>query len=197
METKNLLEQWNKRMVQGNRLSGEIEEFENILSLAEQSKVCIHNNGGTTFLGVVLDEKVMNGLKTIVLNTLVDEKKKKVAELEQLINPGPIKTSTINPEFEKTVQEMEQSGIKTKENVVETVKSVIEADKSVPKVELTVELVKDLYIDKDMIIADVAKVVGVPKSSLYRFIVQNNLTKPSKKEKELFRDSKVQAKKPR
>lgn len=181
MDTKNLLEQWNERMVYGNKLSREIEDFENILDEAknEASKICVSRVGvGSTYFDSILDEKVMVILKEIVINTLKEGRDNKITELEKMIGKK-----------EDNIVISEKSVIKKSESVIEPIENVT-------KPELTVELVKSLYHEQDMKLDDVAEEVGVPRTTLYNFIVKNNLKKPSKREQKIFRDTEVQAKKP-
>lgn len=90
-------------------------------------------------------------------------------------------------EKNKTVSELEK--------LVRRQEVVHEKASFVHKPEMTVGVVKELYHDKDMTLEAIAKEFGISRTTLYKFIKDNNLTKPNKKEKETFLDSKVQSKK--
>lgn len=180
---KNLLEQANEHVVKVNKLIGQVEEFDNILGEAnrEGSKVCIHSVGiGTTFVDIVLNPNIMDGLKVTLLEFIEREKGKKVEELESLVKVNIVhENKDFVPERESTVN-------KKVENVIEQSKSV----------ELTVDIVKELYHKRGLTLDEAAKELGVSKTTLHTFISKNGLKKPSKKEK-VFRDTKVQTKKER
>ena len=189
MELNKLLEQANEHVVKTNILVKDVENFENILNQAKEGKICVYNRSiGATHLDIVLDEKVMSVLKEIVTNTLTEGRDAKKKELQKLIGFVPV---TFNPEFEQAVKEMEAQHGKGK------VKEVVELLAGEPKPELTVKKVKELYHDKDMKLDDVAGELGVPRTTLYNFIVKNNLKKASKREQKVFKDTEVRAKKPR
>lgn len=167
----NLLDQWNEHIVRGNKLSRELEDFEGIMHVADMadSKIAISGGVGTTFIDRVLSPEKMADIKRIVITSLNEAKLTKEVELEKLMGRKP---AYINPEFEAAVKEMEQQGKKQPDPVPE--------EKTYP--EMTVELVKELYHDKNMTLDQVAKEFGVNRTALYTFITKNNLRKPSKKD---------------
>jgi len=105
----NLLDQWNDHIIKGNQLSRELENFEGIMHVVEakDSKVALYNNGGTTFIDIVLPEDVMAVLKNSVLLHLKNIQSSKETELKKHMNMW--KPATINPEFEAAVQSMVQT----------------------------------------------------------------------------------------
>lgn len=180
---KNLLEQANEHVVKVNKLIGQVEDFDNILDqvIDDKSIVCVYSKGaGTTFVDIVLDQNIMAGLKVTMIETIEAEKNKKVEELKSLVN------GKIVPENKDMVHK--------NETVIETPKIVIEPE---AKPELTVEIVKEMYHKRGLTLDETAKELGVSRTSLHSFISKNGLKKPSKKETEVYRDSKVQSKKVR
>lgn len=169
---KNLLEQANEHVVKVNRLIGQVEDFDNILGevTREGSKVCIYSGIGTTFVDLVLNANIMDGLKVTLLESIEKEKGKKVEELQSLV----------------------------KVNIVHENESIVHKSEDIQKpknVELTVDIVTEIYLKRGLTLDETAKELGVSRTSLHAFIAKNNLKKPSKKE--LFLDSKVQTKKER
>lgn len=181
---KNLLEQANEHVVKVNRLIGQVEDFDNILEQVtkEDSKVCVYSKEiGTTFVDLVLNHNIMDGLKVTLLESIESEKGKKVEELQSLVNMNIIHQNKGN----------EESVLKQDETVIDPPKDVIEPE---VKPELTVAIVKEMYHKRGLTLDEAAKELGVSRTFLHTFISKNGLKKPSKKEKEVFRDSKIQAK---
>lgn len=171
MNTTNLLEQASEHVKKVNKLMGQVEDFETVLNEVntDDSTVCIYSKKETIFVDGVLNPNIMSGLKVTLLEAIVSQKDKTVAELEQLVCNTQI-----------VVHESDE--YKPKKDTI------------VHKPDFTVELVKELYHEKDMTLEAIAKEFGISRTTLYKFIKDNNLTKPSKKEKETFLDSKVQSK---
>lgn len=177
-----LLEQANQRVIEINKLMGEVEGFEDIINAGREAEIAFADKGaGTTYITVLSPEK-MQELKEIVMVGIMSERDNKTAELEKLL--GIRKPATINPVFEKAVQEMEQSN--KKDPVEEKLTKVLQEEaKKIeePKYpEMTVELVKELYHDKGMTLDQVAKEFGTNRTALYKFVTNNNLRKPNKKD---------------
>lgn len=198
LNSKELLEQANQRVVTINKLMGEIEGFDGIMSAGSNGVIAFYTMGiGTTYIDGVLSQDKMQELKETVINAIVTTRDEKTAELEQLLGikklPPAVnldfeekseplqipkkKPATINPKFEQAVQEM------------------VKTEPVEDKPEMTVELVKELYHDKDMTLDEVAKVFGVNRTALYKFVTNFNLRKPSKKDRN-FRDGKVKKERP-
>lgn len=180
---KNLLEQANEHVVKVNKLIGQVEDFDNILDqvIDDKSIVCVYSKGaGTTFVDTVLNQNIMAGLKVTMIEIIEAEKNKKVEELQSLVNG-------------KTVHQNKDIVHKTEEIVTETPKDVIEPE---VKPELTIEIVKEMYHKRGLTLDETAKELGVSRTPLHAFITKNGLKKPSKKETQVYRDSKVQKVRP-
>ncbi|MDF2610060.1 MAG: hypothetical protein K0R92_1534 [Lachnospiraceae bacterium] len=186
MDTKTLLEQANERVKNINRIMGELEDFEAVLSVTGASKVALHSNGGTTFIDTVLSQDDMIDLQDMVVARIIGARNKKTAELEQLLGVEKRKPATINPKFEKAVQGME--------NQYKEVIKPLEVPCAEPK-EITVEMVKEYYHKRGLSLEESAKELGVPRSTLYNFVTRNNLRKPNKKES-VFRDGQAKKERP-
>ncbi|MDF2611457.1 MAG: hypothetical protein K0R92_2931 [Lachnospiraceae bacterium] len=193
MDTKTLLEQANERVKNINRIMGELEDFEAVLSVTGTSKVALHSNGGTTFIDTVLSQDDMINLQDMVVARIIGARNKKTAELEQLLGMEKRKTAIINPKFEKAILEMEEQ--KTKKTLVidsGTAKcAVVQKDNPV----MTVEEVTRLYVTENKTLKEVAEYFGVTKSAVNSYIYRNNLARKSYvKNDDTFLDSKIEAK---
>lgn len=184
MNTQELLEKWNDRMVLGNRLSKEIEDFDGILYEIEQdnSKICISSGSVIKHLDVVLDGEALIAMKTAVANTLQTNRQSKIDELRRIL--GDSAENTVIEE-EKEVVANEPTP-ETGQNEIQNVNNAFNHQA------MTVESVKEYYHDQDMTLDEVALKFGVSRATLHKFITNNNLRKPSKRDRELYRDSEVQ-----
>lgn len=193
MNTKELLEIGSQRVVEINKLMLELERHETVMSDVKFGNVSISHNGCTTYLTDVLPEEKMQELKGLVMTAIYNAGYDKISRYKELIGvkEEKKKPAVINPEFEKAILDMkEQQTEKTLVVDSGTAKCVVvQKDKQ----ELTVELVKELYIDQDLSIARTGEALGVDKNKVYRFIKANKINKPSKKERELYRDAKVES----
>lgn len=179
-----LLEQANQRVIEINKLMGEVEGFEDIINAGREAEIAFADKGaGTTYITVLSPEK-MQELKEIVMLGIMNERDNKTAELETLL--GIRKPATINPEFEEATKGMFQSNKSEPDPVEEKLTKVLQEEaKKIeePKYpEMTVELVKELYHDKGMTLDQVAKEFGTNRTALYKFVTKHNLRKPNKKD---------------
>ena len=210
MNSKELLEQANSHVVIINKLMGEVEEFEGVVSEAKIGDVCFYVEGhGTTFIRVLSPEK-MQEIKATVLDAITLAQKDKTAELERLLGVGPVeakidlleekiaekliqeeqkikesvpvvkKAAVINPEFEAAIKKMEESTTKKKSEP---------EPRLLP--ELTVGEVKRLYLDEGKTLKDVATYFGVDKAKLNTFVYSNGLSRKQYKD-DGFRDAVVE-----
>lgn len=170
MNTTNLLEQASEHVKKVNKIMGQVEDFEAVLSQVESGVIALYSKGaGTTFIDTVLNQDDMTELKDIVVARIISARNSKTAELEKLLGR--------KEEVPQVVAEQSRESV---------------AKPNYPK--MTVDRVKELYHDKDMTLEEVAKEFGIPRGTLYTFITNNGLRKPGKKEKETFLDSKIQSK---
>lgn len=108
MNSKELLEQANQRVVTMNKVMRELEDFEGVVGAAQEkdSEIAFYEYGiGTTSLRVLSDD-MKQELKIIVIKAITDAQSEKTAELERLL--GARKPAILNPDFEQAVKEMEQ-----------------------------------------------------------------------------------------
>lgn len=233
LNSKELLEQANQRVVTINKLMGEIESFDGIMSAGRDGEVAFYTKGtGTTYIDGVLSQDKMQELKETVINAIVTTRDEKTTELEQLLGikklPPAVnldfeekseplqipkrKPATINPEFEQAINKTIQTTKATNESLEElsdkakTVANAFkesvtdvccnEVEEIKDKPEMTVELVKELYHDKNMTLDAVASELGTNRTALYKFVTKHNLRKPSKKDRDTFRDGKVKKERP-
>ncbi len=165
MGSMSLVEKWNEHIVQGNKLSRELEDFEGIMHVANmpESFIAFSHSNLTTFVNNVLSPEKMLEIKQIVVSSLSDSKIAKEKELESLM--GIRKPAIINPVFEAAVKEMESQ------------------PKSKPgnqKVELDIDRLKDLYINQKLPLRIIAEVFGCAESTIHKYIKQNNINREVK-----------------
>lgn len=193
MNSNELLSRANQRVVDINKIMGEIEDFDGISYAAQQqeSEVAFYENGvGTTFLKVLSDEKKLE-LKAIVLKAITDAQAEKTTELEQLLGVKK-KPAIINPEFEKAIKEMEQQNL---DPVKEELSTVLQEE---PKLEIKrttlnlsdIEDVRRMYHDEGLPQGAIAEYYGVTKPVVNNFIYANHLAK--KKYAKGYLDSEVE-----
>ncbi len=189
-----LIKEWDKHVIEGNRISRDLESFDGVMKIAElpESKVALYVNGGTTYIDTVLPEEVMGVLKTIVTNQLVDIRTRKETELKKHMNAW--KPANINPEFEAAVKEMEQQGKAKPDPIEEKLGEILkkEEDKLGQPVEeskpLTadeilrqnIDTVKKLYEDESITVSTIASRFGVRKQDVYSFASKNHFTRIKK-----------------
>lgn len=174
MRMNNLLEQANIRMAEIEETACDLESIKSIEQIKDELYIVLcSDRSGTRYLRGLSVEK-MQELKNIVLEAVIDAKEEKTRELERLLG------------IEKSVTVMKNCI--TEEEVV-----IPEVPKDKPEYpKMTVESVKGFYHNQDMTLDEVAKVFGVSRSYLYKFVTKNNLRKPSKREQKLFRDADVE-----
>lgn len=162
-----LIEQWNEHIVQGNRLSRELEDFEGIMHVADmqESKVALAgpSGTGTTFVDLVLSPEKMEEIKRLVVVSLNEARMTKEIELEKLM--GVRKPATINQEFETAVQDMVKTDPPKKKPTGRKA------------VELDLEKVKDLYITKGLPCRKIADQCGCAENTIRNYIKKHNLTR--------------------
>jgi len=161
-----LLEQANEHVVKVNKLIGEVESFDDVLDKATDvsSIVCVYAKGTTHFVDMVLNKSIMDKLKTDLIETMEVQKHNKIAELQCLIKGNNIP---------------EKTGIVPESKATE--KTVIPAGKKI--VELDLEQVKDMYVNKGLTLAKIAEELGCAASTVFNFIKKNKITKEETKEK--------------
>lgn len=161
-----LVEKWNEHIVQGNRLSRELEDFEEIMHIADMPDSIIafsHSGNMTTYINSVLSVDKMDEIKQLVVNSLNDSKLAKEKELEKLM--GLRKPATINPVFEQAVKEMESQN-KTKPGN--------------QKIEFDLEEIRELYINQKLPLRKIAENFGCAESTVHKFVKENNITRSVK-----------------
>lgn len=156
---RSLLEKANETVIKINKLMGEIEDFESIISKGRESEIAFANNGSTAYITVLTPEK-MQDLKGIVLAAITKAREEKIAELEKLL--GIEKKNIINPEFKEDDYISEFSGGSKRKSINEYP-------------EMTVEAVQKLYIEEGRTYKEMAEYFGVNKSVINNFITRNHL----------------------
>lgn len=160
-----LVEKWNQHIVQGNKLSRELEDFEGIILAGQEasSEVAFVEKGiGATYISVLSPEK-MAEFKQAILKAIMDAKTEKELELEKLM--GIHKPAIINPAFEQAVKEMEsQPKLKS----------------SNQKIEFDIAEMKELYINQKLPLRKIAEHFGCAESTVHKFVKENNLTRAVK-----------------
>ena len=122
----------------------------------------------------VLTPEQMASIREVILQTISSNK----VEAEQFLMALTLPDKT-------KLEETEDSQVVEKDVVQELVQEPSKQEKK----ELDYAEVKRLYLSEDRTLIDVATELGVSKSTLHRFIQQNGLKKPSKKDA-VFRDCK-------
>lgn len=92
------------------------------------------------------------------------------SDTPEVVFPGERKPAIINPEFEKAVQEMVESGKKSK------------SEKSSDKRSMTVDDVTRMYITEGKSREEIQNHYGVSKSVLNNFLYDNKIRKDKKKQ---------------
>lgn len=158
-----LLEQANEHVVKVNKLIGEVESFDDILDrvVDKGSFVCIYDetNGGTVFVDTVLNQNIMDGLKATLVETVETEKNIKVQELQNLIKKSIV---------------VEKGDIIPENNIVLPKESKPSGKKVV---ELDLDQVKDMYVNKGLTLKSIADELGCAASTVHSFIKKNKITK--------------------
>lgn len=196
LNSKELLEQANQRVVTINKIMGEIEDFEGILSAGRTAELSFTEKGiETTYISGVLSAEKMQELKDIVMVAIIKTRDEKTAELEQLLGIKKLppalnsdfeekaeplqipkrKPATINPEFEAAINDM---------------KSQLKVDKP----EITVDGVRRLYLDEGKTLTEVSNYFGVKREMMNSFIRRNGLNRTTYGKNDVFLDSKIEAK---
>ena len=180
MRMSNLLEQWNEHIIKGNQLSRELESFDEIIDAGRDAEIAFTDNGTTKYITVLSPEK-MAEFNNIVLQAIYEAKNKKAAELERLLGIEKRKPATINPEFEKAVQEMEQQRKPdpVEDKLAEIIDKQVQELKDKP--EMTLEAVTKLYIEEGKTYREMAEYFGVNKSNINNFIYKNHLSELKQK----------------
>jgi hypothetical protein len=207
-----LIREWDKHVIEGNRISRDLESFDGVMKIAElpESKVALYVNGGTTYIDTVLPEEVMGVLKTIVTNQLVDIRSRKETELKKHMNSW--KPATINPEFEAAVQGMEQQGNAKQDPLEEKLAEILlKEDESLEKpveessplsvtiyeiLEQDKEKIRKLYEDDSITVGEIAAKYGVDKKIIYGFASRNHFTRIKKPSGFLDSDPKPRRERP-
>jgi hypothetical protein len=129
MNSKELLEQAEIRVKRINELSDGVGAAEDVLAMLGEGEVCFFTSGiGTTHLTPVLSPEKLQKLREDIVVEVIHTRNDKSAELEKLL--GIRKPATINPEFEKAVQEMEQSTKKQDQDPLEEKLKVVLQDEA-------------------------------------------------------------------
>jgi transposase-like protein len=134
MNSKELLEQATAKVEKINDLSSNVINAESVLAVIGDGKVCFFTIGiGTTHLTSVLTPEKLEKLREEAVREIIYTRDEKAAELENLL--GIRKPTRLNPEFEKEVQEMEQSSKSTTGTISENkdVSGTIESDPAMEK----------------------------------------------------------------
>ena len=138
---------------------------------------------------IILDEILKVEQLAEIRNQIVGKIYDNAIEAQSFLERLNRKPAVLNPVFEQAVKEMEEQH---KEVVSVPEEPITAPELTVNKpVELTVELVRELYIEQDKTLDQVSKEVGTPRSTLYTFINKNGFRKPSKKERGLYRDNQI------
>lgn len=208
MNSKELLEHWNNQMINGNRLSREIEEIEEIIVKAEQGNVCFCNGNLTTYIRVLSPEK-MNDLKNTVIAAISNVRDEKVREFEQLLgiynignvaidpNGEVIKTGDTQPVPDPVEVKLAEILKKEEEKIGNNPKKE-EALPEQPKASklrtMTKEEVERMYITENKTMKEIADYYGVKKGDVNNFIYLNHLSRKSFQTDDGYMDSKASKK---
>lgn len=166
-----LVEKWNEHIVQGNKLSRELEDFEGVMHVAnmQESFIAFSHSNLTTFVNNVLSPEKMLEIKQIVVSSLTDSKLAKEKELENLM--GIRKPATINPDFETAVKEMESQSNTRPSN---------------QRIEFDLDEMKDLYINQKLSLRQISEHFGCATSTIHSFVKKHNLSREVKEEKPAY-----------
>lgn len=146
----------------------------------DKLQVTLQGAGHTIYLNSILSREESEALKVVITRDIQTEHNKKETVLAKLLGIVEVKEN-VKPE---TTPVAEEVVVSKKETVEVKQPEVIEKPK---KVELNVDKVRDLYINQDMTLQQVAEAVGCGRTKVYDFCRANGIIKPSKKDKE-YRD---------
>jgi hypothetical protein len=212
----NLLDQWNKYTIRGNKLSKELENIEIIIDKSKGEDICFTAKpNGSTYISVLSSEK-MQELRESVVVAIMQIRDEKASELEKLM--GVRKPAVVNPEFEAAVQDMVVEAPKkepkiivkndpdpVEEKLTDILKGEakriedkpIETDPSLDKYPakkssgypdgMTVKVVEDMYVNQHMTSAQIAKQFGITIKRTENFITIHKLSRKQKKPAETER----------
>ena len=194
MNSKELVAQATAKIEKMCNLTDKIEAIENILKASgEKTEIALYETGvGTTRLSLVLSEAVVKSLKESAVAEIKSALHNNTTELHQLVGAKPEKRkpATINPEFEKAVQEMVKPPFKADHIVkIDGIPKYIDKEpekEEPPKCEprsplneLEVDNVRRMYHDEAKTMKEVAEYYGVTKTRMNSYISKYNLRRTS------------------
>lgn len=200
-----LMEKWNERMVEGNRIAKEVEDGKKAIEQCAEMEVALVKNGECKYLDGLLTEKERAVLKELVEKLLESHLSEKISKLEHLINPGQKvdvrakeevtegKEETKEKSIAESVKELYVNQKKTMKEVASelhisstTVGNICKENgwtrpnPCIQKKTMSDEEFKDMYINKKMTLDAIAKETGYTKGSLYNIKSRLQLSTPSK-----------------
>jgi len=166
----NYVEQWNEHVIKGNKISRELESFDTILQVINRpdSKVALYYNGEMSFIDLVLPEDVMDNIKQGVLLFLNKHKASKETEIKNLMGIQKSEPDTVE---EKLTYLLKQEA----DRIAGSDKSLDKQAQEISKPEMTIDAVKNLYIEEGRSYQYMAEYFGVKKTDINNFITRNHL----------------------
>lgn len=200
-----LMEKWNERMVEGNRIAKEVEDGKKAIEQCVEMDVALVKNGECKYLDGLLTEKERAVLKELVEKLLESHLSEKISKLEHLINPvqkvsvevkeevTEVKEETKEKSIEESVKELYVNQEKTMKEVANklhvsstTVGKICKENgwtrlnPCMQKKTLTDEQFIDMYQNKKMTLDTIAKETGYTKGALYNMKSRLGLSTPCK-----------------
>ncbi len=169
-----------------NQIYEKMNVIETCDSVAEKVKnldVCFNDPDSKQVVALegILSAGQLSTIRENIVNIIYSNATDAQSFLEKLNR----KPAIVNPEFEAAVQDMVKSPEKNK-----PVEKPVPPEE--PKPELTVELVKKMYLDEGKTLKEVADYFGVNKSMLNSYISRNKLNRTSYGKDDGFRDAEVE-----
>lgn len=192
MNCKELLQLAEQRIKEVNSIKtlvDSITSLEQIIEEVNKDQNDIYIDGLSDYANIseAIGKELNTRLKIVVSNTLDVFRMDKATELKKIM--GVWKPAVTNKDFEQAVQEMEQSSKKLSDPVKE---SVEQSDNSLDKYpakkkakkspypdNMTVELVRKMYVYQGMTLKQVAENFGLKPSQVNAFISKNGLHRTS------------------
>lgn len=145
----------------------------------DKLQVTLQGAGNTIYINSILSKEEAEAIKVVITRDIQTEHNKKENLLAKLLG--------IEQEKDKVEKEIAVPVVTVEP--IEAIKEVKQPEviEKPKKVELNADEVRELYINQDMTLQQVAEAVGCGRTKVYDFCRANGIIKPSKKDKE-YRD---------
>jgi hypothetical protein len=194
MNSKELKERAKETAEKQLSLIDDIDKAERSLELAVTGKICFMASGyGNVYLEDTTEPEAMEVVRDLGLTAIMNYRDKKTAELEKLLGIQPATGIDVKPHVVGPAVPMGENVIEEKltEILQDEAKLIELPEKSLDKYpakskkysgypdDMTVELVREMYIDKGMKITDISDHFKVTYSKTNNFISKHKLHRAS------------------